>query len=197
MRKSKAFTLVEAVTIITILSIVAALSSFAVNISGLSDSRVWMAAVKIQSDIRYAQKIAMMLQRRTWVYFVTNQLDYGAGLNHYSVWIESVMTDTPPFSMGVLTNPTTNADFLEEFDGHLEGVEITQTGFDSSGALGGLGNFWWILIFEPDGKAYSYTWFPAQGVYALEEDSFVRLNDIVEVKVNPRTGFATVEEYTP
>jgi len=206
---AKGYTIVELVVTLIITAILFTLSTATININNSLEMRVRLAARQLQSHIRYIQKIAMVTRTRTGILFLTESMPeaVGVGKNNYQGWIEETSDQQVPYQSWTwfpLTDPSTNKEMrvcfsdyklasgtiLEKALTQFAGVKITKTGF-SPGT--GAGNLLWFLIFDPNGRPYSYTWWPGSpGVVELDDDSYVRFNNMLDVVVEPRTGFVSL-----
>ncbi len=133
-----AFSLIEFIVIILIIGILAAVAT--TQAPDMQGMRIVQAAYKIQSDIRYAQRLAMQLQRRTAILFSTAN-------DNYSIYIENTY-NANDWSVNVKAeNPLTHTDFDVQLNsGDFQGVDITTVLFNISN---------YALMFDRNGDPYS------------------------------------------
>ena len=164
-----AFTLIELVIVITVIAILmfATFSKMPDNLS----LRIQMAQRKIQSDIRYAQSLAMSLQKRTEIFF-------SVASDNYSVYIE----DTPG-TWVLAKEPATRKDFTVQLDaGDFSGVQILRACFNTYSNNR-------ALVFDKWGNPYGYR-VSTGAIAALVNPAYVRLTSNQEVRVERGTGRA-------
>lgn len=115
----KGFTLLELVLIIVLLAILA-VAAIPKRVD-LPAMRIDMAARKVQSDIRYAQSLAISIQKRTRVRFRS-----AASREDYLVHIENT-----PGSWAFAVDPLTKENFQVRLaQGEFAGVEIKSRDFN-------------------------------------------------------------------
>ncbi len=132
-----AFSLIELIIVILIIGIIAVVATTqAPDMQGI---RIAQAAYKIQSDIRYAQRLAMQLQRRTAILFSTAS-------DNYSIYIENTYEANDWSADAKAENPLTHADFDVQLNSDdFQGVDITTVLFNTSG---------YALMFDRNGDPY-------------------------------------------
>jgi prepilin-type N-terminal cleavage/methylation domain-containing protein len=132
--RPQGFTIIELVMVIAILALLAV---FAIaSTVDMEPMRQFMAARKIQSDIRYAQSLAATIQKWT-------RIDFNAAADTYSLNIE----DTPG-SWSVATDPLTKEDFTVQLNsGEFQNIAITQVYFNAANRS---------LAFDEWGNPHSY-----------------------------------------
>ena len=168
-RYRQGFTLIELIMVLLVISIVAAvILSPKQNILGI---RTRQAALKISSDIRYAQSYALSSQQRT-------RLAFDAGADKYDVYIE-----TSSGSWSYATDPLSKDNFSVDFTARdFSGVDIVQVLFNSID---------YHLVFDASGTPYSYN--PAGSTSnLLINTGVVTLGGAVSVKVEPQTGKVSI-----
>lgn len=167
------FSLVEFIVVITLMAILAVAATVqAPNLAGL---RLPQAAVKLKSDIRYAQSYAIAYQQRTRIAFTTST-------NSYVIYREPTAG-----SWVTLLNPLTRNNFTVQFgSGDFSGVAISQVNFGGA-------NF--HLVFDSAGTPFGYN--PTNGaVAALASAGSVQLSGTSTtqtVSVTPQTGRASTQ----
>jgi Tfp pilus assembly protein FimT len=168
-----AFALIELIIVILILGVLAVVA-FA-NMVNMPTMRIDMAARKIQSDIRYAQSLAVSTQRWVGLVFSTTN-------DNYSIYIDSVDDGTSnPSGWSLATNPLTNQAFTVQLNSdEFQNVDITIVYFNAANRY---------LIFDKWGNPYSYNGTGAP--VALANPAGVRLaisSDTTDVRVERGTG---------
>ncbi|MDP8229666.1 MAG: prepilin-type N-terminal cleavage/methylation domain-containing protein [Candidatus Gorgyraea atricola] len=170
MGRCKGFTLIELVVIIVILGILAVIAIPKIDLTNL---RINLAAEKVQSDIRYAQKMAMDIQKRTGVFFSSVN-------DNYTVYIED-----SPGSWVIVKDPRTRNDFTIQLNqNEFAGVDITLVFFNVAGRP---------LVFDMFGTPYDYN--IATGVATLlTNPAGVRINGTRDVIVTQNTGRVNTQD---
>jgi hypothetical protein len=142
------------------------------------------AASKIQSDIRYAQRLAMQLQRRTAIQF-------SAANNNYSIYIENSY-GANDWNVNVKAkNPLA---MQSDFDVQLNseefvGVLITEVLFNSAN---------YTLVFDRNGAPYAMDFNSPGTLSALASAGRVVLNTNNRyILVQPNTGRVNVQSTYP
>jgi type II secretory pathway pseudopilin PulG len=160
-----AFTLLELVITFLVIAIVAVMSLSPKHY--LQQIRSTQAAVKIKSDIRYAQSYALSSQKRTRVAF-------SASTNNYSIYVEP-----SPGSWSIISDPLTKTNFTVNLGiGEYYGINIVGANF--GGTSDG-------LVFDAAGKPYSCS-SGGGSITALSSQGVVTLSEGVTVTVEPNTG---------
>lgn len=167
---SKAFTLTELIMIMLIVAILATVAFS--RMAGMAPIRLDMAARKIQSDIRYAQSLAISTQKWTGIYF-------NATTDIYAVYIDD--SGTSPANWALATDPLTKENFTVQLNsGEFRGIDITIVFFNAADRA---------LVFDKWGNPYSYT--GAGAPTALANPAGVRLvasSGTKDVRVERGTG---------
>lgn len=169
MYTNKSFTLIELVMVIAVLAILAVVViPRPVDTQAL---RIDMAARKVQSDIRYAQSLAVSIQKRTGVNFRTSQDDY------------SVSIEDPPGNWTITLDPLTKQDFTVQLNnGDFAGVEIELVSFNGESAL----------VFDQWGNPYGYN-VATEASTPLDNPAGVSLTGPEQVRVERGTGRVFIE----
>ena len=159
-----AFTMVEIVVVVVIMSIAALLAIPMLSSAG--DSQVKSAANIVASDIEYAKNLAIGRQKNYSIVFDTAADSYEVRDSDNAV-IEHPMTKKP-YSI-TFSN-----------DSRLSSVKINTADFDSTSTL----------YFDYLGTPYSGSLDPLKnaGVITLNADEFS-----LTVKVQPMTGYISIE----
>ena len=114
--------------LVVVVATVAILSVFAMPTYRVDSRRVDAAARRLQSDMRYAQQLAMSTRRHTWVVFDVNN-------ENYRLYIED------PAQLGkanrvAVTSPVDRSDFVVVLNtDEYAGVGIVSADFDSNAEL--------------------------------------------------------------
>lgn len=176
------FTLNEFVLIIIIVAIVAAVAvTQAPDMEGM---RISQAAYKIQSDIRYTQRLAMQLQRRTAILF-------SAANDDYSIYIENTYgADDWDFNNVKAKDPLTQGDFDVQLNAdEFAGVDITTVVFNTAN---------YALMFDRNGDPYGMQPTSPFTESALSDPARVVLNtDQKYIVVKQGTGRVNVQDTAP
>jgi type II secretory pathway pseudopilin PulG len=176
------FTIIELVAVFFIVGIIAAVS--VTQMPDMEGMRIMQAASKIQSDIRYAQRLAMQLQRRTAIQFSTAN-------NNYSIYIENTYA-AGDWNVNVKAKkplePQSDFDVqlgLDEF----QGVVISEVLFNNAD---------YALIFDRNGLPYAMQFINPDTLSALASTGRVVLNtDRRYILVQPQTGRVNVQTTYP
>ena len=159
------FTLLELIMVMAIIGILAVLAS--ARMVDMPAMRSDMAAQKIQSDIRYAQSLAVSIQKRTRISFSTSQ-------HRYSVYIE----DTPG-NWSLVINPLTKNKYTVQFnESEFQGIDITEVYFNDNNK---------DLAFDKWGDPYSYDAGSGSGT-ALNNPANVTITGPKNIMVERGTG---------
>lgn len=154
-----AFTILELVMVMLVLGIMSA--TVITQMPDLEGMRISQAAYKIQSDIRYTQRLAMQLQRRTAILF-------NAVNDNYSIYIENTYGAGDWNGSVKAKNPLTQQDFDVQLNsGDFPGVDITLVLFN---------NFNYALMFDRNGVPYGLQPAPPFGVTPLANPAGIVLN---------------------
>jgi len=167
--RPQAFTLIELVMVMIILGIIGvAVLAPKQNLSGIRQTQ---AALKIRSDLRYAQGYALSTQKRTLVSFdLTNQA--------YSVYAET-SPGSGSWSASPIPDPLSKEGFTVKLNtADFAGVSIAQTNFNSAGNS---------LVFDNAGKPYGSS-SSGGSISALTGQGSVTLSGGGTVTVEPNTG---------
>jgi prepilin-type N-terminal cleavage/methylation domain-containing protein len=160
----KGFTLVEIVMIIVILAILAVVASL--KSVDLLDMRAGVAANRIGSDVRYAQRTASAKNLRTWVVFDESAEEYG------------LYQGEDRGSRVPMIHPLTKGDFVVRLnEGKYAGVEILEVDFDRRDEV----------AFDSMGTPYD------EKGRRLAADGRVTLTGSVDITVSKDTGVVKVE----
>lgn len=157
----KGFTLIEIILVIIVLSIIAivAIPKF----TDMVEHRRFVAAEKIQADLRWAQQFAVNKNCRARVVF-------NSGAESYAI------TENSSGSFVNATDPTTRGDFNVQLNtGHYSGVVIDSVSFDGQD----------IVEFDSIGRPYSYN---GSSSTALSSTGRVYLTGSMSIDVTPETG---------
>lgn len=153
------FTLVELLIVIVAFGILAVVA--APQLSNLPVTKAQFAVHQMQSDVRYAQLLAIQTQKRTRVVF-------NGGGNSYELQIE-----TSPSSWVAVANPSTKANYDVLFNsGAYQGVAITTTSLNSGSSV----------IFDSYGAPFNAS------EASLSEPAFVELNSKYQLRFRAETG---------
>lgn len=164
------FTLIELVIIIVILGILAGVAIPKIDLTNL---RINLAAEKVQSDIRYTQRLAMDIQKRTDIVFSTTN-------DNYTVYIED-----SPGTWVAATDPRTRDNFTVQLNqDEFAVVDITAVFFNAANRA---------LLFDKFGTPYDYN--ITTGVATLLLDpAWVRLNGTRDIRVTQNTGKVSLQD---
>jgi len=177
----KGFTLIEFVIIILVLGVVSAVAI--TQMPDMEGIRITQAANKIKSDIRFAQRLAMQLQRRTAILF-------SVASDNYSIYIENTY-GADDWSIGVKAeDPLAQGDFDVQLNsGEFSGVNITTVLFNTSG---------YALMFDRNGDPYGLQPASPFTATALSDPAGVALNTNREyIVVSQGTGRVNVQDTYP
>ncbi|MBP7088802.1 MAG: type II secretion system protein [Candidatus Omnitrophica bacterium] len=181
MINKSAFTILELVMVLLVIGIVSAVAI--TQIPDLEGMRIAQAAYKIQSDIRYAQRLAMQLQRRTAILF-------NAAADNYSIYIENTY-GASDWSVSVKAkNPLTQEDFDVQLNSvDFLGVDITLVVFN---------NLNYALMFDRDGVPYSIQPAPPFNATPLANPAGIVLNNNRKyIIVKQGTGSVNIQDVYP
>ena len=179
---TKAFTLIELVIILLIVGIIAVV--VITSSPDMEGIRITQAAYKIQSDIRFAQRLAMQLQRRTAILF-------SAANDNYSIYIENTyQANDWDFSNVKAKNPLTQEDFDVQLNsGDFLGVDITSVFFNSAD---------YALMFDRNGDPYGMQSVSPYAAATLTDNAYVILNTNRKyIVVKQGTGRVNVQDTAP
>jgi Tfp pilus assembly protein FimT len=176
-----AFTIIELVMILLIVGIMSAMVM--TQMPDLEGMRIAQAAHKIQSDIRYVQRLAMQLQRRTAILFNSTS-------DNYSVYIENTYGAGDWNASVKAKNPLTQDNFDVQLNsGDFSGVDITLVLFNS---------FNYALMFDRDGSPYSLQPGPPFAATSLVNPAGLILNTNRKyILVRQGTGSVNVQDTYP
>ncbi|MFC1646446.1 Tfp pilus assembly protein FimT/FimU [Candidatus Omnitrophota bacterium] len=149
-----------------------------VNMPDMDSMRITQAAYKIQSDIRFAQRLAMQLQRRTAIIFV-------AASDSYLIFTENTYG---LYDWVWAKDPLTQELFYVQLNSdEFQGVDITTVLFNSP-------NYW--LAFDRNGDPYGIQ--PPSTATALSDNAYVILNTNQKyIVVKQGTGWVNVQDTAP
>lgn len=167
----KSFTLIELVILVLIVGIIAAVTI--VSMPDMALIRVSQVAFKIQSDIRYTQRLAMNTQHRTAIIF-------NALADTYSVYIENTYGAQ---NWQIITDPVKEQPFTVSFTAdEFRGVDITLVYFNEIGG---------ILIFDEKGIPYGTN---GGAITPLDTTigAGVRLNNNKDIRLTQNTGLVSI-----
>ncbi len=118
------FTLIELIMVITILGILAVVA--VPRFPNMNIIRLDMASEKVQSDIRYAQSLAVDTQRWTRIVF-------SAAADNYTVYIGGFDDGTGnPSAWTIALDPLTKTNFTFQLNtGDFAGIDLTQIVFNA------------------------------------------------------------------
>ncbi len=117
--------------------------------------RIDLAARQVQSDIRYAQSLAMSIQKRT-------RMDFNAASDNYSLYFEN-----SPGNWSLIADPLTKDNFIVQLNSdEFSGIDITAVYFNAADRA---------LVFDKWGNPYSYD-AGSDTAAALANTSYVRLS---------------------
>jgi Tfp pilus assembly protein FimT len=179
---NRAFTVIELVIVFLIVGIVAAIS--VAQMPDMEGMRIIQAASKIQSDIRYAQRLAMQLQRKTAVQF-------SATNNNYSIYIENTYGANDWNANVKAKNPIApQSDFDVQFSSdEFKGVLISEAFFNVAN---------YTLVFDRNGAPYAMEFTTPATLSALSGTGRVVLNTNRKyILVQPTTGRVNVQNTYP
>ena len=164
-RQPGAFTLIELVTVITILGIIA-VAVGGPTLAYIDSMRAHAAASRLASDVRYVQRTALNSGLRTWVVFSTAS-------NNYQLYIED--RDNPGEANRLaMTHPFDQTSNAVQFgSGAFTNVSITSVDVNLTSEL----------EFDSFGMPYD-----GDGA-ALTGDAVVTLSSGVTITVHPVGGF--------
>jgi len=188
----RAFTLIELTAILLIIAILSAV--VITQMPDIQGMRITQAAYKIQSDIRYAQRLAMQLQRRVAIVFRANTSPSYIPVDSYSIFIENTYSnpyDGSGWNLNVRAkNPLTQENFDVQLNSEeFEGVDITYVLFNSVN---------YALMFDRDGSPYGMQSTSPFTATALADDAGVILNTNRKyIVVKQGTGRINVQDTSP
>jgi len=181
-RQSKGFTIIELIMVFLIIGIIAVISSS--QMPDMESMRIIQAGIKIQSDIRYAQRLAMQLQRKVAVQF-------SAANNNYSIYIENTY-GANDWNVNVKAkNPLApQSDFDVQLNtDDFKGVLITDVLFNAAD---------YVLVFDRNGTPYAMDFNNPATLGVLASTGRVVLNtDRRYILVQPQTGRVNVQSTYP
>ncbi len=161
--RARGFTLIELLVVIAVISIVAVAVN--TNFFDFSIARTFYTARKIQSDVRYAQQLAMALQLRTRITFNVSPT------NTYLVEFEN-----PASTWNPAKDPLTRQNFNTTLNaGNYQGVTISAITWTA----GNSGN---KIIFDETGSPFD------QNGAALTGLATVTLSGIRNILITRNTG---------
>ena len=179
---TKAFTNIELIIILLVIGIIASVAI--TQMPDMEGIRIIQATYKIQSDIRFAQRLAMQLQRRTAILF-------SAAEDNYSIYIENTyQADDWDFNNVKAEDPLSQKDFDVQLNsGDFQGVDITTVFFNSAN---------YALMFDRDGDPYGMQSSSPFTATALTDNAYVILNtDQKYIVVKQGTGRVNVQDTAP
>ncbi|HPF39902.1 MAG TPA: type II secretion system protein [Phycisphaerae bacterium] len=166
-----AYTLIELVTVISILGILAVFVG-GPTMDTMSEMRSSAAAARLASDVRYMQRMALASGRRTWV-------SVNSGANQYALYVEDVDNPGKAGRLAV-AHPLDQSTAPVVFgSGPFSGVSITSVSFNGSSEV----------EFDNFGVPYD------SGGTALSSYGEVQLSGGLVVRVQPVSGM--VEQLAP
>ena len=158
-KNSSGFTLIELIMVMAIAGILWVTAS--PRLDDLPETRARYAIRRVQSDVRYAQLLAMESQSRTRVVFDT-------GTETYNLQIE-----TSPGTWAAMTNPATKENYTVTFNtGDFTGVDVTKADFNGNTTV----------IFDSLGIPFDGSGQP------LVEPAEVELNALYQLRFRAPTG---------
>jgi Tfp pilus assembly protein FimT len=177
----KSFTIIELVMIMVIIGIMASVTI--VNMPDMENMRIAQAANKIQADIRFAQRLAMQLQRRTEILF-------SASTDSYSIYVENTYLANDWSTSVKAKNPLTLQDFDVQLNSEeFQGVDITTVLFNSAN---------YGLMFDRNGSPYGMLSTAPYTASALANNAYVILNTNKKyIVVKQGTGRVNVQNTSP
>lgn len=156
---AKGFSLIEWIMVMVLLSIVAVSAS--PRLANLPTTRAQFAIRKMQSDVRYAQLLAMESQRRTRILF-------DVAKDQYQLEIETSAAVWVP-----VLHPSTQTNFTVTLNaGDFAGVDVTSVTLDGNSEV----------IFDAYGAPYNAAGSP------LTEPAYVELNSKYQLHFREQTG---------
>ncbi|MDD5291855.1 MAG: type II secretion system protein [Candidatus Omnitrophica bacterium] len=178
---NKGFTIIELVIVFLVIGIIAAVS--VAQMPDMEGMRISKAAQKIQSDIRFAQRLAMQLQRRTAVLF-------SAAGDNYSIYIENTY-QANDWNVNVKAkNPLTQEDFDVQLNSEeFSGVIISEVLFNAAD---------YALVFDRNGDPYAMDFINPATIGVLSGVGRIVLNtDRKYILVQSATGRVNVQNTYP
>ena len=155
----KGFTLIELIMVMVMIGILVVVAS--TRLQNLPNTRAQFAMRKMQSDVRYAQILAMESQKRTRVVFSTGSDTY------------DLQYETTPSNWSAITHPATKSNFSVQLNtGDFSGVDITQASLNSGSSV----------TFDSYGAPFN------SSDTALTEPAYVELNAAYQLRFRAETG---------
>jgi len=178
---NRGFTVVELIIVFLVIGIIAVIS--AAQLPDMEEMRISKAAQKIQSDIRFAQRLAMQLQRRTAVLF-------SAADDNYSIYIENTYQADDWNADVKAKNPLTQEDFDVQLNSEeFSGVDITYVLFNSVD---------YALVFDRNGDPYAMDFINPATISVLSGVGRIVLNTNRKyILMQPVTGRVNVQDAYP
>jgi Tfp pilus assembly protein FimT len=169
LRKARAFTVVELVTVVVILGILSIASAGPV-LTYMTSVRGGAAASRLSSDLRYMQRLALSSGLRTWVVFSTSS-------QTYQLYIEN--RDNPgKANRVVVSHPVDQSTSAIAFNtGPFAGVTMTSVNINSAAEL----------EFDSFGRPYD------SASVALTAAGQVVLSSGGTVVIRPVTGLVEIQ----
>lgn len=180
-RRAGAFSIIELVMILLVVAILAAVAI--TQVPDMLGMRISQGALKIQSDIRFAQRLAMQLQRRTGVLF-------SVASDTYSIYIENTYLANDWNINVKAQDPLTHKNFDVQLNaGDFQGVDITTVLFNAAG---------YALVFDRNGDPYGMQpSFPFTAAALTYPAGIVLNTNRKYILVSPATGRVNVQNTFP